>query len=362
MLIPVIGIVQVGSQAHADRYSYLPQIGPYLALTWGVADLSRRWPYRQLILNVAAAVTIVLVGYSAWTQTSHWRDSEALWTHALEVNESDLAHERLASAFLDQDRPDEAIVQAQLAININPGDAAAQNAFGVALARRGQPDAALPHFWKALDADSDLPRLQYNIANVLAAKGDKEQAKRYYENQLRVDPNFAEAHSNLANLFLYEGRLTEAADHLNTALRLKPNYAEAHNNIAIVFSQEGRMQDAIEEWEKTLSIEPNNFDAHSNLAWVLATSPSAEIRNGPVALEHAERALRLSRESNPRIWRLLAAANAEMGRFDAAIDAAEHGLRLAQTQNNSALVQTLESNIALFKNSSPLRDYQQSPR
>jgi tetratricopeptide (TPR) repeat protein len=362
MLIPVIGIVQVGSQAHADRYSYLPQIGLYLALTWGIADLSMRWPNRQLLLNTATAVAIILLGYAAWKQTSYWRDSESLWAHALKVTESDLAHERLASALLDKDRPDDAIVQAQLAVNINPSDAGAQNAFGVALARRGQPEAALPHFFKALEADPSLPRLQYNIANVLAAKGDTAQAKMYYENQLRLDPSLAEAHNNLANLFLHEGRFAEAADHLKAALRLKPNYADAHNNIAIVFSQEGRMQDAVEEWKRTLSIEPNNLDAHSNLAWVLATSPSDAIRNGQAALEHAQQALRLSKGSNPRIWRLLAAANAEIGRFDAAVDAAEQALRLAQTENNAALVQTLESNIASFKNSSPLRDYQQSPR
>jgi Flp pilus assembly protein TadD len=360
MLLPVIGIIQVGSQAHADRYSYLPQIGLYLAITWAIADLSIRWRHRQIILSAAATITVALLAWRAAGQASYWRDSETLWTHALRVTESDLAHERLAGAFLDKQRLDEAIVEAQLAINLNARDGSAQNDLGVALARRGQPAAALPHFWKAFEADPQLPRLQYNVANALAANGDTTQAKTYYEKQLQVDPYFAEAHNNLANLLLQEGQFDEAAEHLKTALQLKPNYAEAHNNLAVVLSQKGRMGDAIEEWEKTLSIEPDNLDAHCNLAWVLATSPSGSIRNGSEALKHAERALQLSVESDPRIWRLVAAANAEIGRFDAAIEAAEKGLTLAEAQNKAALARNLEANIALFKNSSPLRDYQQT--
>jgi len=100
---------------------------------------------------------------------------------------------------------------------------------------------------------------------------------------------------------------------------------------------------------------PINLDAHCNLAWALATSPTSSIRNGAAALQHAERVLRLSGESSPRIWRLVAAANAELGHFDAAIDAAEKALRLAESQN-TALVQTLRSNIVLFRSGSPLRD------
>jgi len=361
MLAPVIGIIQVGSQAHADRYTYLPQIGLYLAATWGMADFSLRWPNGRLILRISAGFVLGLSMWRAWNQASFWRDSQSLWNHALTAtDDNDLAHERLASALLDKDRPDEAIVQAQLAINLKADNASAQNDFGVALARRGQPEEAITHFWKALEADPNLSRLHYNIANVLVAKGDAAQATLHYQKQLEIDPNFAEAHNNFATLLLREGHLDQATDHLAKALQLKPNYAEARNNLAVALSQKGRMDEAVAQWEKTLSIDANNLDAHSNLAWVLATSPMSSIRNGSMALDHAQRALRLSGESNPRIWRLFAAAEAELGRFDAAIDAAEKALRLAESQNNVALARTLESNIALFRNASPLRDINQA--
>jgi tetratricopeptide (TPR) repeat protein len=356
MLVPVIGIIQVGSQAHADRYSYLPQIGLYVAIAWLVADVSRRWSRRNIILTAAATLTIVAFACLAWRQAHYWRDSEALWTHTLNVTESAVAHERLASALLDKNRVDESVVQAQLAINLDPSDASAQNDFGVALARKGQLDAALTHFLKALEADPNLPRLQYNIANALASKGDSAQAKEHYERQLQIDPSFAEAHNNLANLFLHEGRFEEAAEHLRIALQLKPSYAEAHNNLAVVLAQRGQIDAAVQQWTNTLSIDPDNLDAHCNLAWVLATFPDSSIRNGAAALDHAERALRLSGGSNARIWRLVAAANAEMGRFDVAITEAERALQLAQRENNSLLVQTLESNIVSFRGSTPLRD------
>jgi len=357
MLIPVIGLVQVGTQAHADRYTYLPQIGLYLAVTWGIADFSRLWPNRQLILSVTTAVVLGLLMWRTWEQTSVWHDSESLWSHALAAaHDNDLAHERLSSALLDDNRPDEAILQAQLALNLNPDGADAHNAFGVALARRGQPEEALSHFWKALKLNPNLSRIHYNIANALLAKGDAQQAAIEYEKQLTIDPNFPEAHNNFATLFLRKGQPNEATIHLEKALQLKPSYAEAHNNLAIALSQNGQINEAVAQWQETLSVDPNNLDAHCNLAWVLATSPSSSIRNGPMALEHAQRALLLSDGKNAKIWRLVAAAYAEVGRFPEAIKAAQDGLASAEADDDSALVHTLKMNIELFQTDSPLRD------
>src|SRR5438132_718436 len=217
-----------------------------LSPPWGMADFSLRWPNGRLILRISAGFVLGLSMWRAWNQASFWRDSQSLWNHALTAtDDNDLAHERLASALLDKDRPDEAIVQAQLAINLKADNASAQNDFGVALARRGQPEEAITHFWKALEADPNLSRLHYNIANVLVAKGDAAQATLHYQKQLEIDPNFAEAHNNFATLLLREGHLDQATDHLAKALQLKPNYAEARNNLAVALSKKGRMDEAV---------------------------------------------------------------------------------------------------------------------
>jgi len=360
MLLPVIGLIQVGNQAHADRYMYLPQIGLALAVVWGAEELSRPWQARRLV-GSASAILIGLLVWRASVQTTFWHNSHSLWEHTLAVTtNNDLAHERLASALLDEKRTDEAVVQAELSLSIKSANADAENDLGAALSRRGQPGEALKHFHNALQLDPGLSTIHYNIANALAATGATTEAIAEYEKQLEINPDFAEADNNLSLLLLRMGKIGEAQTHIARALELKPNYAEAHNNLAIVLSQSGRIEEAIMQWKKTLSIEADNLDANANLAWVLATSPSDMVRNGSAALAHAERALNLSHQTDPRIWRLVAVAQAELGNFDAAIEAAQKGLRLAGEQGNTQLQQTLAANLQSFRARLPIRDSSQS--
>jgi protein O-mannosyl-transferase len=361
MLIPVIGIVQVGLQAHADRYTYLPQIGIYVALTWAVEDLSRSWRHRRVILSVAGTAVLAALTCCAWIQTFYWRNSESLWRHALAITvDNATAREHLADALLDKGRVDEAIVQARQALSLWPESASALGILGVAYTRQGQPDDALAYLQSALRLDPNLRLLHYNLANVLLQKGDVDEAIAHYEKELESHAGFAEGHNNLANALLGKGEPGEALVHLQAALKLNPSYAEALNNLGIALSQKGEMREAIAQWNKTLKIEPDNLDAHCNLAWVLATFPDGSIRNGSKALELAKRALKLSGNGNARIWRLTAAAHAECGQFPEAIKAAQNALRLAEAEGNSNLVRTLEMNIALFQENSPLRDTNQA--
>ena len=357
MLIPVIGLVQVGIQAHADRYNYLPQIGLTLIATWAFTDLSRGRPYgRAVIVPISLAVVIALA-WIARIQSSYWFDSQSLWEHALAVApDNEMVREHLSEAYLSKGRIEDSIAQGREAARLLPQSADAHGVLGAALARTSELEEARSELLTALKLNPKLARARFNLANVLLQQGNADAAVASYQSELDLYPNFAEGHNNLANALLRMGQLDKAREHLRIALQLNPKYPEAHNNLAIVLSQTEGLRQAINEWEKTLLIDPNNLEAHSNLAWVLATSASDNIRNGPAALDHAERALHLSKGSNPRTLRLVAAANAEMGRFDAAIDAAEHGLRLAESQNDEQLIRTLEANIASFKHSTPLRD------
>jgi tetratricopeptide (TPR) repeat protein len=356
MLVPVIGIVQVGLQARADRYTYLPQIGLYLAITWAAADVSRPWRDRRIILSVTATAIVAALAWCARIQASYWRDSESLWRHTLGITaDNGIAREHLCDALLDKNKVDEATAEAREMLQKWPASAKAQNILGVALTRQGHPDEALAYLLSALKLNPDLIRLHYNLANVLLQKGQVDQAIAHYKKELEAHPDFAEGHNNLANALFQKGEPDEALIHLETALELKPNYAEARNNLGIALSQKGEMREAIAEWTKALEIDPDNLDAHCNLAWVLATFPDASVRDGSKALEFAKRALQLSRGKSARIWRLAAAAYAETGHFPDAIDAAQKALRLADAQGNSALATTLEMNIALFQENLPLR-------
>jgi protein O-mannosyl-transferase len=300
MLVPVIGIVQVGEQGHADRYTYLPHIGLFLLAVWFAADVTAVHQSRSRFA-VAAAVAIAIIAALAWRafiQTSYWRNSETLWTHALAVTpDNDVAHNNLGYLCVDRGELDKAISHFESAARI----------------RSGKRD---PHY----DASSAF--IQMNLANALDEKG----------------------------------QVAEALIHYRKLLELQPDNIEVHNIVGTVLIQQGRVVEAVEEWQKVLAIQPDNGNAMSNLAWVFATSPDQSLRDGPKAVELAERALRISGGRIPILFRTLAAAYAESGRFSEAIQTAQQGIELANSQGNSRLATELQGNIALYQEQRPLRD------
>jgi len=357
MLVPVIGIVQVGIQAHANRYNYLPQIGLCLIVAWAVADLLKGWRYERVIGGAFSVAAVIALAWSARIQTSYWYDSQSLWERALAVTpDNEMVREHLSDAYLDKGRVNDAILQAREAVKLLPESADAHGVLGAALGRTSQLDEAIAHLQTAELLNPKLARVHYNLGNVLLQRGKIDDAIANYETELRIYPTFAEGHNNLASALFRKGRPDAAFDHLKTALELNPNYPEARNNLGIALSQKGEMHEAIAQWNKTLEVQPNNLEAQCNLAWVFATFPDASIRNGAKAVELAQRAIELSDGKNARIWRLAAAAYAEAGRFQDAVKAAQNGLALAEAEGNAAFVQTLEGNIKLFEQNSPLRD------
>lgn len=391
MLMPVIGVIQAGAQARADRYTYLPQIGLIVAFSWAISDLSKSWLYRRSLFVAAAAIALTLLAARAWRQAAVWHDSESLWRHALAVtNNNDTAHTQLCDALVRKGRIDEAISQAEMALQIRPNSPEAHSNLAIALSQKGEIDLALLHFQRVLEIKPDRPKLHYNMATVLAEKGQLDAAILHYERELQIQPAFAEAHNNLGTALMGKGELDdalvhfqkalrvnprlpkvhynaavvllrkgerdEAIEHLQKELQINPASTEAHNKLGLAWSQEGRIDLAIGEWQKTLELQPNDLNAHFYLAWIFATFPDDTIRNGTKAISLAERALHLSGERDPRIYRLLAAAYAENGQFDEAIQTAQRGSHLAIEQENYALADRLESNIDLYRKSVPLRD------
>ena len=357
MLLPVLGVVQVGIQSHADRYMYLPQIGLCLMIAWLAADVFSPWRYRTAGAIAASAVLVASLTWAAWVQTSYWQDSESLWTRDVAVTaDNEMAREHLSDAYLDKGRIDDAIVEARAAVSAESESADAHGVLGAALARRGPSDEAIAQLETALRLNPRLARAHYNLGNVFVQKGDIETGIDHYEQELRIQPQFAEGHNNLANALFKKGQIDQGLAHLKIALELNRNYPEAHNNLGIALSQTGRMPEAIAEWEKVLELQPDNLEANCNLAWILATYPDASVRNGARAVECAKRAIQLSDGKNARIWRLAAAAYAEAGRFPDAVKAAQNGIGIAEAEGNSTLIQTLQANLKVFEQGLPLRD------
>ena len=217
MLLPVSGILQIGGQGHADRYTYLPQIGLYVAIVWGIGDLSARWKYRKPILATLALVTIASCAMIARTVAGYWRDSESLWTHAITVEPAnDFAHASLADLLLREGRVAEAILHSEAALRANPGNADAHNNLALAMSRNGRLSEAVEHWEKGLALHPENLNARCNLAWVLAVNPrasaeDGARAIALVEPVAAGSPGNTTVLQVLAAAYARNGRFSEAA-------------------------------------------------------------------------------------------------------------------------------------------------------
>ncbi len=271
MLVPVIGLVQVGEQAVADRFTYLPQIGLWIALAWGAADVCRSSPYCRWLCGGAAALVLAVLMGCAWRQTSFWRDSETLWTHGLACTSGNGgAHTGLGNVLADRGRLDEAMTHYQKALEIKPDYVEAHNNLGNVLVRLNRIDEALAHYQQALKIEPDYVEAHNNLGNALVRLGRIGEAIEHHQKALEVNPDFAEAHNNLGNALANQGRLDEALAHYQQALEINLDYAEAHNNLGNALVRLKRLDEALAHYQQALEIKPDYAEAHNNLGYALA--------------------------------------------------------------------------------------------
>ena len=198
-LVPVIGLVQVGWQGRADRYTYLPQIGLYIAVTWALTDLTISWRHRRTILSAAALLTIGLLSWGAWVQTSYWRDSETLFKHALAVTtNNDVAENNLGIVFLQKGQLDEAISLLKSAVDLRPDNSPAHENLAKALLQKGQVADALVHYRKLLELQPDNMEVHNIVGTVLVQQGQIREGVEEWQKVLEIQPDNGNALNNLA--------------------------------------------------------------------------------------------------------------------------------------------------------------------
>lgn len=357
MLVPVIGLVQVGGQARADRYTYLPQIGLYLMISWGLAALLVGWRYRRQILAALAGVVLAALIWQSEVQTTYWRQNESLWRHTLAVtSDTEVAHNALGQDLLRQGRRDEAIEHFQTALRVRPGFLDAESNLGVTLLQEGKVEDAIIHFKRVLASNPQLAKGHFDMGSALLEEHKPNDAIGEFRKAVELKPDYAEAHNNLAIALFQNGRADEAIDHWQRTLTLDPENAEAHHNLAVALLQKGQIREAISHWEKALQLQPDRVGTQLILVWVLATCPDPSLRNGAEALVLAQRAQQLSGDRNPMVFRVLAAADAETGRFPEAVAAAEQGLRVATETGDSHLAELLQAELDLYRSGASFRD------
>ncbi len=267
MLVPVIGVMQTGEQAYADRYTYLPQIGLGFACTWAIADWARNQMSRCVILGSAAAAVLTGLLALSWHQTTYWRDTATLWAHALECTRDNyLAHDSLGDALVHEGRFAEAVVERRKALQINPTDAGLHNNLGYTLYREGLRDQAVAEYLEALRLDPAQSGAHTNLGDALLQKGDIAAAVAQYREAIRIDPEQAQAHNNLGCALFQQNRMVEGMAECREAIRIDPGYADAYVNLGNALLQLGRPAEAADQYRAALQIDPANAGVQKRLA------------------------------------------------------------------------------------------------
>ena len=322
-LLPVIGLIQLAGYSHADRYTYVPLIGVFVLLAWGAHDLTKRWPCGVMALSVAASAAIVLCPVLTRQQLRHWKDSEALFRHALEVTENNyLAHNNLGDVLDKKGRTGEAIALFQQAINLQPGYAPAHNNLGAALYKKGQVDEAISHFQEAIRLKPDDAEALNNLGIARYKQGQVEEAISHYREAIRLKPDHASAHNNLGTVLEKQGQTDEAISQYREAIRLKRDHADAHNNLGNALAKKGQMEEAISQYQEAVRLKPDTAETHYNLGNALAKKGQID-----EAISEFQEALRLKPDAAETHYNL-GNALAEKGQIDEAIRHYQEAIRL----------------------------------
>lgn len=410
MLVPMLGLVQAGGQAMADRYTYLPHIGLFTAIVWLAAQATERLNSRwRLALAVLAAVAL---GATSFTHIAYWRDSRTLFERALAVTRDNwFVHTIWGELCITEGRPAEALPHLQKALKLQPTEPTVKSLIARALFQLGRTDesrsmmhAAIAHLardgytereWlrnlelqtRAYPDSADLHFLQgtalsaaerYNDAGasfrrvlklaptnadahvdlgvILARQQAHDEAIQHYQAALRLNSKHPVALANLGGLLLDRGQATQAAEHLSQALALQPSNHATRYNLALALMHQRKHADAARLFREILQAIPNHANALNRLAWLLATSPEDSLRNGAEALQLALRLQETTGRKNATAFDTEGAALAECGRFEEAAQAAQKAQALFRAAGQQERADAASKRATAFETRKPWRE------
>jgi len=321
-LVPVIGLVQVGSAAMADRYTYFPSIGIFLALALGVRDGAERFQVSRPVVGTIAGLVLAACLLLTHRQLDFWRDDVALFRHAIAITKNnETAH-------------------------LNLGDA---------LQKIGQNAGAMAECRAVLKINPDSVEAHNNLGNLFDDAGRLDEAMAEYQAALRINPKYVAAHNNLGSLLVELGRLDEAMQQYAAAAQQDPTEWHAPFLTGKLLLKEGRDTEAVPYFKRAVAIEPNNPRVLAFLAQVLASDENLRVRDGNHALLMAAKANNLTGGVEPAMIDALAMAYAEVGRFNDAQQAAQDAVKLATAYDMTNDVAVIRKRLQLYQNRQPFR-------
>ncbi len=288
-MVPVIGLVQVGEQAMADRYTYVPLIGLFVIVAWGVPDLARRWRVPKRILVTLVAVVLLLFSGQTWLQIGRWKTAETLARHTLRVTEPNpLAQRLLGAALLRQERFEEAIGHIREALKINPAYVSALSDMGTVLLESGRPEEAIRWYVEALEIQPDSAMAHQNLGKALFSLGRGEEAIEHLRKALLIEPESAKIRKNLGRVLVRTGHLDEGLAMLLEVTGIDPEKVGVHKQLALSYLGKGELDAAVLIYLAVLTVDPDDAEVHYNLARALTLQSKLD-----EAAAHFEEALRI---------------------------------------------------------------------
>jgi len=304
-LVPVIGLVQVGAQAMADRYTYVPLIGVFIIFAWGGAEVCLRWRLPTCARITSAILILLVCGSLTRRQAQYWRDSETLFAHAAAVTKDNfVALGNIGGVLFERGKLEAAMDFYLQSHHANPRYPEALNSIGAVLAAKGQENEAMEWFRKALLVQPTHPDALFNMGNAMVRVGNTDEAIQFFQAAIRIKPDNYEARNNLGNSFAKLGRIDDAIVQYESAVKYKPdaavirknlgemlaakgkldeavaqyrqvlaytNDAGTHYSLGLTLAIQGKWSEAVEHYTATLHLSPTNADAHYNLGYALRT-------------------------------------------------------------------------------------------
>jgi protein O-mannosyl-transferase len=315
-LVPVLGIIQAGLwPAIGERWAYIPYVGLFIIIAWGIPDLFVQLKHRTTIMIWSAMIVLMALGLRTWFQIGYWKDDFSLFSHCIQLDSDNyVAHVNLAIANALQGKSKKAIYHFQEALRIHSNDVLALDGLGRLYNKLGQYDKAIHFYTEEIRFRPTDIKANVELGSIYAAKGDTDDAIKQFSYVINLDPNHALAYYNLGVLSAKKGEMSKAIGYLTSALKLNPNDADSHCAIGIVLMNQSKANDAIAHFKEALRIDPRFLEAQNYLESALNYSQKAD--DDVVRLEQ----LRKKEPDNPDVLQKLAVLYANKGEDEKALD------------------------------------------
>ncbi len=355
-LLPVIGLVQVGSQAMADRYTYLPSIGFFIIVAWGVTDFFAKWGHRKVVLGISAAVVFVAMLVCTRAEVKHWKNNITLFGRSLAVTKNNfIMHNNYGNALRQNGQLEEAIIHFNEALRLDPKYFMARNNISYVFRELGRHEEAVASFTEVLRLKPDYPDAINDLGIALQKQGKIEQAVEQWKKAVQLKPDHPNANFNLGLAMREQGKYDAAIKYFNGALRARKDWAKAHYYLGDIYYRQNKLELTVAHWTEMVKLKPNSAEVLGNLAWIMATSVNSKVYNPAEIVKFAQRACELTGYKKPEMLQVLAAAYAAQNSFGPAVEAAEKAIKLAESTGKETLASEIQRQLELYRVGKPYR-------